>query len=218
MKIVRKCRRPLAAGGLMLAMSIPGVASAGQILDLEAFSANSSHSDPLVVSYAGGVSGTAVLDNFLDRDITFFDSNYILPSRVFCFEKQFGCGMTGAIYFSTVIQDLTFMVEQTSEISNVRAEIYNGSTLVSSLYWNDITGPATPGKTRLYDFTGLGPITSLVLNSQGDIALYGDFAFAEYSASVPEPSALLLCLLGVTGLAVQRRAVAGRNRADHPNG
>lgn len=143
-----------------------------------------------------------------DRDITFFDSNYVNPSRVFCLQKQFGCGFSGAIYFSTAIADLSFVVEQTSTLSNIHATAYNGSDIVGTLAWNDIPfdGSSYPvGPTRLYDFTGYGPITALVVNSLGDTAFYGDFRFEGVNQSAPAPALPALMLMALAGLIATRR-------------
>ncbi len=200
--------RVLGATTLVAALAGAPLASATTMLDLEQFAAGSSHGDGLIIPFLGSVSGHAQIDNYLDRDITFFDSNYVNPPRVFCLQKQFGCGFSGAIYFSTAIADLSFVVEQTSTLSNVQATAYNGASIVGTIAWNDIPfdGSSYPtGPTRLFDFGGAGPITAVVVNSLGDTAFYGDFRFESVNQSVPAPALPALMLIALAGLVATRR-------------
>ena len=189
----------LARLALLLVLSGFGAsaAQATTILDLDAFPAGSQVPDGAVVAFADGSGGTATIDNFLDRQITFTDSNFI-DGRVFCLHQQFGCGMSGAMYFSTAIADLTLRVEQTSTFSNVRVRAFNGGGLVGELRWNDIDPALTNfGRTRLYDFSSVGAIDALEFNSLGDIAFYGDFRFIVPAAQVPAPAGAALLLMGL---------------------
>ena len=194
---------------LVLFAFCASAAHATTILDLDAFPAGSQVPDGAVVAFADGSGGTATIDNFLDRQITFTDSNFI-DGRVFCLHQQFGCGMSGAMYFSAAIADLTLRVEQTSTFSNVRVRAFKDGGLVGELRWNDIDPALTNfGRTRLYDFSSVGAIDALEFNSLGDIAFYGDFRFSVPAAEVPAPAsaALLLMSLALTAGRSARRRV-----------
>ena len=198
--------RVLGATTLVAALAGAPLASATTMLDLEQFAAGSSQADGLLVPFIGDIDGHAIIDNYLDRNIDFANSNILANPRVFCLKQLFGCGMSGAVYFSTAIADLTFVVGQSSELSNVHATAYYDGNIVANLTWNDIPFDiAYPGKNRLYDFTGYGPIDTVVLNSQGDITFYGDFRFESVNHSVPAPALPALMLMALAGLFATRR-------------
>lgn len=183
--------------------------SANEILDLDVFAAGSQQPDGITIPAAGSSGISAQLDNFLDKNISFFDSNYI-SSRVFCFNLQFGCGMSGAVYFSEAVEDVSLEVEQTSTLSNVRIDAYFEGGIVESLFWNDITASPSFGPTRLFDFSGAGLISALVMNSLGDTAFYGNFRFTEVSTAVPEPSSLLLLAFSLALLSIRPNRIAAQ--------
>lgn len=155
-------------------------------------------------------SGFATVDNYFDDSTDFFDSQF-LTSSVFCFDRRFGvCDASGALTFSTAIFDLKLTMEQTSTFNpNANAAIYNNGAFITRLFWRDIIydplNPLTPGPTRLFDFSGFGPITELRL-TPGDTVFYGDFAFN--TAAVPAPPAIALLLLGLLGLCRARHCRA----------
>lgn len=191
-----------AAAGLVLS-----TAASSATLDFSPYPKNSSWSDALVVDTDDPSIGPVTLDNYLDREITFVDAaNDSL--RVFCFEKQFGCGMSGAMHFSTAVTDLSFIAIQTSELSNIQAQAYDGTTLLSSLRWDDLLQAPGIAKSRVFDFGSIGPVTRIVLNSLGDTTFYGGFSFDAYRAtSAPEPSSLWLMVLGLVCFGeIRRRA------------
>ncbi|MEM0928925.1 MAG: hypothetical protein AAGI89_06500 [Pseudomonadota bacterium] len=191
--------------GLGIAASIFAVFSIGHAsaveLDLSSFPANSTQPD-------GVDLGVASLDNFFSNPgtISFLDSNFVFD-RVFCFERQFApCGASGAMNFDLAVQDITFQAEQTSTLSNFTVQAFFEGSEVASRSWDNAS--FVNARVRGFDFTGVGPITSLVFGGN-DFRAFGKFAYNEVdSGEIPLPAAPLLFLTGagIIGSAARRKA------------
>ncbi|MEM7740003.1 MAG: VPLPA-CTERM sorting domain-containing protein [Pseudomonadota bacterium] len=172
-------------------------------LDLSGFPAGSTAPD-------GVDLGVASLDNFFSNPgtISFFDSNFIFD-RVFCFDKLFSpCGASGAMNFDFAVQDITFLAEQTSTLSNFSVEAFSGGTSVATRTWDNAA--FVNARVRKFDFTGVGPITSLIF-SGNDFRAFGKFTYNEVPADpIPLPAAPLLFLTGAGVLAGLTRRRSAR--------